>query len=173
MSQLQFTSVNVYKNLNQGGRDKQGTVFCLPGTWASGRRGQRAVCPQHCPNTSRPVQRVSRNTHHMYGNPLQTCCRWLQTKGEGSPVYTTVQKSPSLEDWKLHIHWPWLHPCTASHISYGCTVLNVWLGTNVILIHLCWRRLLGGFDLWLTFQSWTYHSHSGSHFPGSRLEGKA
>lgn len=120
---------------------------------ASGRRGQRAVCPQHCPDTSR----ASAESIQEHTTCTETHCRH-PAAGDFKPR----AKDPSLYNGaKVPLFGRLETPHSLTMVtSMHCfpyflwinAVLNVWLGTNVILIHLCWRRLLGGFDLRLTFR---------------------
>lgn len=134
----------------------------------SGRKGQRAVCPQHWPSTSR----ASAESIQEHTTCTETRCRHPAV-GDLKPRVKDPQciqlcKSPPLVKTGNSTFMVKSMHCFPYFLWINA-VLNVCLGSNVIPIQLCWRRLVGGFDLRLTLRL-DHHSHSGSHFPGSRLE---
>lgn len=137
----------------------------------SGRRGRRTICPQHCPDTGRASAESIREhttcTETHYRHP---------TAGDLKPKVKDPQFKQLCKSLPLvktgNSTFMELDPYAASHISCGLMrcKMSHWGPVWSLYIYVG-----GGYWEDLTFDwpsGWTYHSHSGSHFPGSRLERK-
>lgn len=144
----------MFTKLESGGRDKQEhSLLSAKNFELLGGRGQRALSAYStAPIPARPVQRVSENTPHVRKPIADIAQQVTLNQGWRIPSLYNCAKVPPL--WKTgnstFTDHGYIHALLPIFLMINA-VLNVWLGTSVILIHLCWR-LLGGFDLRLTFR---------------------